>query len=426
MKRQSKAAFEKNWTDRGYKYDATELKAHLMNKGNYGVLTGFGDLTVIDADIKEVEELVKNNLPETLTVRSGGGGCHFYYRCPELEKPIRLKDEKPGDVGDVQHDGKMVVGPNSIHLSGNKYKIENKRKIAEVKPEDIKEALKKYVAKDDTDINDEILKETKKKIDDRNHKNINDQLSISQVVPLYNLKNLGDGIYQGSHPIHGSGSGWNFKVDTKRNIWVCFRHYDGTHAAAGGPVGYVAMEEGIAKCEDFKNNNPLKGKKFIEVLNILKEKHGFEIDESYKKKDSNDENGEDDKQKKDPDRFFNDGGFVPKFLADEIMSDVNFVVNKESEEIFYYDKGVYKSGGEGLVKELSDKKLEKKAKNHYVNETVERVRNHYKTRTDTRKFQGVENRIVVENGILDLEERVLKPHNPDEIHLEKLPVKYNP
>lgn len=146
VKRRTKQACEYNWSSEGYRFDDPELRGHLMNKGNYGVLCGYGDMTVIDADIEEIERLVDENLPDTFKVRSGGGGCHFYFTCPDLEGPIRLKDNKVGDIGDVQYKGKMVVGPNSIHPSRNRYKIEKKNRISEIKRKDIEKTLGDFFA----------------------------------------------------------------------------------------------------------------------------------------------------------------------------------------------------------------------------------------------------------------------------------------
>jgi len=86
--------------------------------------------------------------------------------------------------------------------------------------------------------------------------------SIEKIVDLSKLESKGNGQYQGSHPIHDSTTESNFTVDTKRNVWHCFRHSSG-----GGVLQYLAMQEGIIKCEDAKKG-ALRGKKFRQVIQI--------------------------------------------------------------------------------------------------------------------------------------------------------------
>lgn len=57
-----KAPFEKDWVNtNNYKYNDEKLINHLEQGGNYGVLTGINDLIVIDADHKDVSNVVLGN-----------------------------------------------------------------------------------------------------------------------------------------------------------------------------------------------------------------------------------------------------------------------------------------------------------------------------------------------------------------------------
>jgi putative DNA primase/helicase len=47
----------------------------------------------------------------------------------------------------------------------------------------------------------------------------------------------------GGHPIHGSETGHNLHIDTRKNVWHCFRCGSG-----GGPVEALAVAEGIIPC----------------------------------------------------------------------------------------------------------------------------------------------------------------------------------
>jgi P4 family phage/plasmid primase-like protien len=108
----SKKPVEENWPDKNnYAYDSPELKEWTTN-GNYGVLCGTNNLTVVDIDFKSPnfeKALFKvNELPQTFTVQTPGGGHHFYYIIKDIESS-RLKNQ----VGEIRNKGMCVVGPNS-------------------------------------------------------------------------------------------------------------------------------------------------------------------------------------------------------------------------------------------------------------------------------------------------------------------------
>jgi len=78
---------ELNWTKTAnYQYDNETLTKWFEKGGNYGVACGFGDLIVIDSDTQELQDLVEKELPETFTIKTGGGGYHNYYILPNQKK----------------------------------------------------------------------------------------------------------------------------------------------------------------------------------------------------------------------------------------------------------------------------------------------------------------------------------------------------
>ncbi len=125
IKRGEKKPFELNWTgDVNYAFDDEKLKEHIKNNGNYGVLTGVGDLLVIDCDVPEIVDEVKKKLPETLMVQTGSGGVHFYFFCPDFEKKIIMQIGKV-HYGECQWKGQQIVGPGSLHPNQNTYEVIN-------------------------------------------------------------------------------------------------------------------------------------------------------------------------------------------------------------------------------------------------------------------------------------------------------------
>jgi hypothetical protein len=94
---------------------------------NIGLVTGSNSgLIVLDIDprnggdesLKSLEECL-GDLPSTLTVVTGGGGKHLYFKYPNGIKLPVIKDLATGV--DLKSDGGYVVAPGSTHQSGEPY-----------------------------------------------------------------------------------------------------------------------------------------------------------------------------------------------------------------------------------------------------------------------------------------------------------------
>jgi hypothetical protein len=94
---------------------------------NYGIGCGHSNICVVDCDkglttLEEFEKWrIKNQLPETLTVKSGreGLGIHLYYTGAVPTTGFDID----GITGELKSLGGYVVGFGSIHPSGKKYEI---------------------------------------------------------------------------------------------------------------------------------------------------------------------------------------------------------------------------------------------------------------------------------------------------------------
>lgn len=83
---------------------------------NVGIACGtVSGLLVVDVDARSggLETIAGYDLPPTLTVKTGGGGLHLYYRRPDA--PIVGGKGRFGPGVDCQSDGRYVVAPPSIH-----------------------------------------------------------------------------------------------------------------------------------------------------------------------------------------------------------------------------------------------------------------------------------------------------------------------
>jgi len=274
--RGDKRPFEGNWNKPGgnnYRHDDPKLAGFLLAGHNYGVCTGMGDLIIFDSDAElRLQELgISEALPETFTVRTGGGGLHRYYLCKDTGEKIimfdkeRIEDDKPMHLGEVQTLGFQCVGPGSVHPNGNFYKVEFDSPIAEVRWSEIYDILDGKV--DFALASDVTPKEARTiRIQDPNYRDPFEDVWVEDVMrPVGKVRERG-GILTGSHPVHGSTGGQNFSVNTKKNTWYCFRCNSG-----GGPALAVAVKEGIINCSEAKKGI-LRGELYLRVLEVAKER----------------------------------------------------------------------------------------------------------------------------------------------------------
>ena len=268
--RGKKAPFEQAWQESAnYVYNDPRLLSHIASGGNYGVVCGFGNLTVIDCDSSEVVTAVETELPETFVVRTGRGNKHFYYFVAGMTEPIRMRDKEGkavvGHLGDVQFTGKQCVAPPSIGPNGNRYEIEKDAPIATIKISQLRAALHDFI-KDDTEAAkiEEMAEMSEGGLDFGT-------LNIADVIDTSGLKKKGSA-YQGAHPFHGSTTGNNFKIDMAKNLWKCWRCDSG-----GGILSLIAVVNGILDCQDALPGG-LRGEKFKEVVEIAQQKYGLNVE----------------------------------------------------------------------------------------------------------------------------------------------------
>jgi len=103
------------WKEKRFKANDRIVQNHLRRGGGYAIFCD--GIAVIDADHPILLEAVKN-LPETFTVRTGGGGYHFYYKS-DLNRKIILwygedeePEQEPEHLGEIQSGGRAyVIGP---------------------------------------------------------------------------------------------------------------------------------------------------------------------------------------------------------------------------------------------------------------------------------------------------------------------------
>ena len=116
------------------------------------------------------------------------------------------------------------------------------------------------------------------------------------------------------------------------------------------------------------------------------------------------------------------GKFIPKLLADELMSQHHFVTMVDNEEIYVYMDGYYQPFGEVLIKKECRNRLLEEYRKHRAGEVIEYI----KASTYTWRREEPPNLIPLMNGILDLNTMELKPYDAKYMFFNKIPVNYDP
>lgn len=260
----SKVPFEKNWQNKDYSYDLISM---YFPDYNYGVLTGINSLGVLDDDSenKVLMKIFEDNFKDTFRVRN-----HYYIKLKNWDgKKIIFYDEDKKHLGELQGKGQQVVGPGSLHPSGEFYELKSNIPIIEIEYKKFKKVFSKYLKK-------EVKKEDLIESKNWEGEDIN-KISISSVLYPGNAISRGS-TCQGSHPIHGSNTGANFVINNSDNTWYCFRCNTG-----GGIWTAIAVSEGLIDCSDCNSYNlsPSERKEVIKIANL---NYGLKFPENEKEK----------------------------------------------------------------------------------------------------------------------------------------------
>ena len=258
-----------------------------MQRGcNYGVCTGFGNLLVIDFDVREFYEKVKDQLPETFVTASPSikNGCHYYYFIEDRECPTGFRidsktevdtDAEPIRLADVQGKGLCVSGPGSIHPdhpNGPAYKVVNDIPITTVKWEFISKLFEPYV-KVGTNITGKEIERKPVRYNKKHDSRVED---LKSTIPVsMALADLGVNVYRKGNvgcPFHGSNSGKCLSYSDGDGVWKCF------HRGRGGSIIELYAEyfenEGIV--------SEAKGKGFPKLLDEIEKRHGINTEHHTK------------------------------------------------------------------------------------------------------------------------------------------------
>jgi len=124
--------------------------------------------------------------------------------------------------------------------------------------------------------------------------------------------------------------------------------------------------------------------------------------------------------KKNP--YFIGKSFIPKRLADDLMSENHFIYS--TEHLFVYRDGVYESNAERFIKQQCRKKLGNAARVNRLNEVIAHISD--MTFVETDELNTRTNLINLKNGMYDWIEGKLLPHNSEYLSTIRISAEYNP
>jgi len=430
----SKRPIDQDWQETAnYQFDSPSLLQHLQDGGNYGIICGPGEVRVLDCDeLSRLEELgVLAKFPQTFAVQSRAGRVHRYYLIPELKKKIVLfdpilKDEngQPLHLGEIQGPGTQIVAPGSIHsVTGEPYKVIDDSPIAALSLEEVKAAIEGLKT---SRVTEQIphRTETSPKEDDQ-FRNIR----IDDIAyPKGETRRIGDEI-QGTHPIHGSTTGKNFRIDLKKNTWYCDRCHSG-----GGPALWLAVESGILRC-DQAASGALRGDDFRKVLRIAEERGLVKKNLPYFKKLNRKAEPEKTKEitlldvvdehlfQAGPRKGQVEYTFNPDKAADAIINTYNLVATPD-EKIWIYENGYYKDNGKVIIDKILDRVAGKLYTINVSKETQKKV--FLRSMEEYDIFDQNPYLLCVRNGVIDLLTGDFLEHSPGYYLTSAAPVEYDP
>ncbi len=138
ISKHSKIPLEEDWQNtNNYKFDDEKLLNHLSHDNNYGIVTGYGNLRVIDIDDLTLINDIDKKL-NTLTIETGSGKRHYYILSNYNKNHVFKKS-----AGELRCNNYQVVCPNSIHpKTKSPYKILKNTDITYIEEKELLELLK--------------------------------------------------------------------------------------------------------------------------------------------------------------------------------------------------------------------------------------------------------------------------------------------
>jgi P4 family phage/plasmid primase-like protien len=397
IQKKAKIPLEKSWQkDNNYNCVSPVLEQWIKEGNNYGVVGGFGKLLIVDFDDKTFESKYVPLLPPTFTVQTGGGGKHLYYFIDDAES-FKILDKNKNTLADIQGRGKQVIGPGSLHPSGNHYKVLEDVPIATITLKALKIVFAAHLTKT-KDMWAEVWE------NDTSVQKIKDKLNLMDVLNEYNYDTSKNPTTCGLG--HGSKGGKCFSFTESTNLFNCF------HCGIGGDMFTLVMQH--ENCDFNKAKQILMEKAGINVpkIEIPVQKASVEaLRSNVLMLMASKKNAE-----------------AVELMTQNIESEfyINTIRDDEKPEMWIYNEGIYIPHGKTFIQEFCREVLGGAYNTHFVNKIIDKVRvDTYIDQNDFFINEDVE-LTPCQNGILNLKTKKLQKFNPKFKFFNKLPMEYRP
>ena len=127
-------------------------------------------------------------------------------------------------------------------------------------------------------------------------------------------------------------------------------------------------------------------------------------------------------KKADTAKYFEGSTFIPSNLADNLMSEYDFICSLG--ELFIYQGGVYRPIGIEFIKNQCREKLQQASRINRVNEVIAHIQD--MRYIDADKLNTYKHLINLENGMYDIKNDKLLSHSKEYFSTVRIPVKYDP
>jgi len=245
------------------------------------------------------------------------------------------------------------------------------------------------------------------------------------------------------HPYHGSGTGSNFFVDDDGETFRCWRH-----DCTGNAGHLLGMDVGVISCGEWVNGG-LDTDTWRDIFDAARAQGydipapstsgGSEPPEPPEPDDSSADIDPDEafrRRVEDATAYYSDQENVLKRTANQMIADAavdiyDFVYPKEDVPgwrhtlyAYHHSEGVYHPDGEEELAARLDEAAGSYATNTVISEVVEKVKR--RVQASPGDLESAPERLVVENGILDLTTGELDDYDPSEHHQTRIPVRWVP
>lgn len=222
-----------------------------------------------------------------------------------------------------------------------------------------------------------------------------------------------------------SKSGTSLMRNKSNNTWFDFKYGYEDADDIFGILRLFASERGRIQ----KPTDKLKGEEWVNCYKNFKSKVaecGIELPEL----------GQNDLTSVDPDGWSDiqamyseattkdERGTCDMMAVEQLRSEKDYITIRDTDELYYYDDGVYHDNGEQIIRE----NLVQGLRNHYTSRRASNIEDKLRGLTGVdRDDVGISEPLVtVENGVLGVVSRELTEHSSKHNALNKLPVEFEP